>query len=532
MRPSRLSGLLKPALLLVTRGRCKRLVLPGTLALAMLALALAAVASGSTASIAEQVAIQPTSSAPDIGSAQAPRGGRSHSSSTAVVTGYLPLVLLRFDPAHYSNCRFGVGQAAHPVTSYGIPSLNLGWYSDWGAQVNPPRPADVEYVQMLHVSSGGGHSPSGTALADIIANNPGALWLIGNEPDCIHQNNVLPEDYARAYHDAHAFIKEHDPTARVAVGGIVQPTPLRMQYLDMVLDEYVTLYGEALPTDAWHIHSFILREKRGDWGCDIPPGIAVDEGMLYTFPDDTDRVDIFQDRIMVFRQWMRDQGYRDTPLIITEYGTLAGYYDPDWKYVDSNGDPMDEARARDFMTATFDYLLSANDPDLGYPADENRLVQRWLWYSLDDAIAYGGALFDPFTFNMLQLGQDFGDYTSAIPPTVDLLAVDVTQVGPVPFSPTSPATVTLRARVSNVGNVAIAQPVTVRLLDGNGHQIGSDETIAEPIAGCAEIQEVSITWSNVPPGLHTVWVVVDPEDEVSEADEDNNQVQGAVLVAE
>jgi len=531
MRSSQLSGLLKRALLLVTRGRCKRLVLPGTLALGMLALALAAVASGSAAPIAEQAAVEPTSSSADIGSAQAPRGGRSHSSSTAVVTGYLPLVLLRFDPAHYSNCRFGVGQAAHPVTSYGIPSLNLGWYSDWGAQASPPRPGGVEYVQLLHVSSDG-YSPRGATLADIIAANPGALWLIGNEPDCIYQNNVLPEDYAQAYHDAYAFIKEHDLTAQVAAGGIVQPTPLRMQYLDMVLDEYMTLYGEALPTDAWHIHSFILREKRGDWGCDIPPGITADEGMLYIFPDDTDRLDIFQDRIMVFRQWMRDWGYRDTPLIITEYGTLTPYYDPEWKYVDSNGDPMDEARARDFMYGTFDYLLTASDPDLGYPADENRLVQRWLWYSLDDTIAYGGALFDPFTLNMLQLGHDFGDYTSAISPTVDLLAVDVTQMGSVPFPPASPATVTLRARVSNVGSVTIAQPVTVRLLDGQGHQIGSDEAITGTIAGCAEVEEVSITWSNVPPGVHTLWVVVDPEDEVAEANEDNNEAQGVVLVAE
>jgi len=397
---------------------------------------------------------------------------------------------------------------------------------------------------MLHVSSGGGHSPSGTALADIIAANPGALWLIGNEPDCIHQDDVLPEDYARAYHDAHAFIKEHDPTARVAVGGIVQPTPLRMQYLDMVLDEYVTLYGEALPTDAWHIHSFILREVTWEaypdtyYGCDIPPGIDADHGELYNWWDG-DRIDIFQQRMAAFRGWMKQRGYRDKPLYITEYGTLLPYYGGD-PYVYDNGTPddpsddivFDEARARDFMYASFDYMLSASDPDLGYPADENRLVQRWLWYSLDDTIAYGGALFDPFTSNMLQLGHDFGDYTSAISPTVDLLAVDVTQMGSGPFPSASPATVTLRARVSNVGNVTIAQAVTVRFLDDQGHQIGSDQLITETIAGCAEIEEVSITWSNVPPGLHTVWVVVDPEDEVTEASEDNNQVQGVVLVAE
>jgi hypothetical protein len=393
----------------------------------------------------------------------------------------------------------------------------------------------VEYVQVLRVSSDG-YSPSGATLVGIIGANPGALWLIGNEPDCIYQDDVLPQEYAQAYHDAHAFIKGHDPTARVAVGGIVQPTPLRMTYLDIVLDTYSQLYGGPLPTDAWSIHSFILREASCEhysecWGAEIPPGIDEEHGELYTL-DDFDSLDIFQARIVDFRQWMQDRGYRDTPLLITEYGTLLPYYDPDSLFYDSNGDPFDEARARDFMYGTFDYLLTASDPDLGYPADENRLVQRSLWYSLDDTDKYGGALFDPFTSNMLQLGHDFGDYTSALSPSVDLLAVDVTQMGSVPFSPSSPVTVTLRARVSNVGNVTIAQAVTVRFLDDQGHQIGSDETIAEPIAGCAEVKEVSITWSNVPPGVHTVWVVVDPEDEVTEADEDNNQVQGVVLVAE
>lgn len=501
MRSSRLGGLPEPALLPAIRAKCKRLALPGALALGTLALALVAVASGSGVSGAEQVAGLPASGAPEIASAQAPRGDSGRSNFTGAVTCYPPIAFTHFEAGHYPNCRFGVGLAYRSILSYSISSLNLGWYSDWGAQASPPRPADIEYVQMLHVSGDGGHSPSGDALADIIAANPTALWLIGNEPDCIYQDNVLPEDYARAYHDAYAFIKARDPTARVAVGGIVQPTPLRMEYLDMVLDAYVTLYGEALPTDAWHIHSFILQEKRDDWGCDIPPGITADEGMLYVFPDDTDRLDIFQDRIMAFRQWMRDRGYRDTPLIITEYGTLVPYYDPDWKYEDSNGDPMNEARARDFMTATFDYLLTASDPDLGYPADENRLVQRWLWYSLDDTISYGGALFDRFTQNMLQLGHDFGAYTSAISPTVDLLAVDVRQAGSVPFSPSSPATVTLQARVSNVGNVAIAQPVAVRFLDGEGHQIGSDHVITGTIAGCAQVREVSITWPNVPPAF-------------------------------
>ena len=199
----------------------------------------------------------------------------------------------------YTNCRFGIGQAYRPLISYDVASLNVGWYVDWKTQLSPPRPGGIEYVQMLRMVGPTSYSPSGSALADRIAANPGALWLVGNEPDCIYQDNMLPQNYAQAYHHAYSFIKSHDPMARVAVGGIVQPTPLRMQYLDIVLDTYASLYGEALPTDAWHIHTFILREANCDvypgecWGSEIPPGISADHGMMYDL-EDTDNLDIFE----------------------------------------------------------------------------------------------------------------------------------------------------------------------------------------------------------------------------------------------
>lgn len=438
------------------------------------------------------------------------------------------------DTGSYPNCRFGAGQTCHPVISYNVSSINLGWYVNWGTQASPPQPGGIEYVQMLRVS-GSGYSPSGATLADRIAANPGALWIVGNEPDCIYQDNTLPQEYAQAYHDAYSFIKVHDPTAHVSAGGIVQPTPLRMEYLDIVLDTYTSLYGEPLPTDAWNIHTFILREAScavypGDcWGAEIPPGITADHGVLYTL-DDIDRLDIFQERIVQFRQWMQDRGYRDTPLIISEYGTVLPYYDPGSLYYDSRGEPFTEARARDFMYGTFDFMLSASDQNLGYAADENRLVQRWLWYSLDDT-SYGGALFDPLTLDPMQLGTDLGAYTASISPTVDLFAVSVEQMGFIPHSPTSTVTVTLQARISNVGNVVITQPVTARFLDGDGYPIGSDLVISETVAGCAGVKEITTTWSNVMPGAHTVRVIVDPGNELSEENEDNNEAYGTVLVA-
>ena len=467
--------------------------------------------------------------------------GQSQSPSlpSVATAGTVTSTQLSSDADSYLNCRFGVGQAANPVISYDIASLNAGWYANWGARADPARPAGTEYVQFLRVSDGAGYGdrehpdppsyrPSGAKLAAIVAGNPGALWVVGNEPDCIWQDNVLPENYAVAYHEAYEAIKALDPTARVSAGGIVQPTPLRLAYLDAVLDAYVAQYGRSLPTDAWNIHTYILREERDNYGCDVPPGSDADAGKLYDIYD-SDDLGIFQARIWDFRDWMYRHGYRDTPLIISEYGTLLDYYERD-PFVGPDGDPFDEERAREFMYGTFDFLRTASDTAVGYAADEDRLVQRWLWYSLDD-IYYGGILFDPNTTAPMALGVAFGDYTGGILPAPDLLALGVKQIAPVPLSPADGATVTLEARVSNAGNVPTSGPITVRFLDADGGKIGEDRVIADTIAGCAAVRTVTTTWSNVEPGTHTVQILVDPENEVSESDEENNEVAGRALVA-
>jgi hypothetical protein len=177
---------------------------------------------------------------------------------------------------------------------------------------------------------------------------------------------------------------------------------------------------------------------------------------------------------------MRERGYWDRPLYITEYGSLWPYYGT--PFVTNDGeDVFDEARAARFMTSTFDSLLSASDSSVGYGymADQNRLVQRWLWYSLDGT-DYGGALFDMRTTVLRPQGVSFAEYTGAISPTVDLLAVEVGQVAPVPLSPTDAATVTLEVRISNVGNVAVTEPITIRLVNESGQKIGDDIALLMP----------------------------------------------------
>ncbi len=293
--------------------------------------------------------------------------------------------------------RFGFGVAISSIEQYDVGQLHAGWYLDWSSDPDPAYPGGMEYAQMVNVR-GGNIFPGVGDLERTARLNPGSLWLVGNEPDVLWQDGITPREYARVYHDVYEALRSADPTCQVAIGGVSQPTPLRLEYLDMVLDAYTDLYGETIPVDVWNVHAFILREERGSWGVDIPPGISVDEGRLFEI-EDHDSLEIFGQQILDFRRWMNDRGERDKPLIVSEYGIVM-----------PTEFGFSHERVRDFMYATFDFFIASKDPDLGYPADDNRLVQRWLWYSLSDTVYPTGNLFDAATGQITPLGLAYGSY--------------------------------------------------------------------------------------------------------------------------
>jgi hypothetical protein len=298
--------------------------------------------------------------------------------------------------------RFGVGVALPPVDQYDVGRLGAGWYVNWWVNPDPPRPNDMEFVQMIRVP-GGSYAPDIDTIGAAADANPGSLWMIGNEPDVVWQDNATPAEYAQVYHDLYTFLKGRDPSCRVAIGGISQPTPLRLRYLDMVLEAYQRLYGQKMPVDVWNIHAFILREEKDSWGVDIPPGISDTKGILYEIEDHGD-LEVFKQQIVDFRRWMKERGERNKPLIVSEYGILMP---------EDYGFPHE--MVRDFMYESFDYFLTATDESLGYPADGNRLVQRWAWYSLSDTRYPTGNLFDPETKEITPLGRDYGSYLEGTP---------------------------------------------------------------------------------------------------------------------
>jgi PKD repeat protein len=175
-----------------------------------------------------------------------------------------------------------------------------------------------------------------------------------------------------------------------------------------VWDTYQQAYGETMPVDVWNIHAFVLREVYGSWGVSTPPGVPQSCGIDYAIRD-ADDVNIFRDNLIAFRQWMKDKGEQNKPLVISEYGILW----PDWLQ-DEDGIGWPATRVSHFMTQTFDLLLTETYTDVGYPEDDYRLVQTWAWYSLSEDQQYNGYLFHSSDKSISLMGQTYADYTTAL----------------------------------------------------------------------------------------------------------------------
>lgn len=296
--------------------------------------------------------------------------------------------------------RAGISVSSPANVAVWAQRLGASWYLDWNA-AEVDGDLGVEHWKMVRLSPRGIH-PSRSTIRQLAAREPGSVWIIGNEPDVIWQDNLTPEAYARAYYQLYHLIKESDPTAQVAVAGVSQATPLRLAYLDQVLAIYQADYGSPMPVDWWTVHGFVLREEKGSWGVDIPPGSEAQTGLLYELSDHGS-LDYFESQLRAFRAWMAARGYRETPLALTEFGILIP---ADYGYTDEV--------VVQYLKDTFALLLAMEDPEMGFPPDDHRLVQRWAWFSLSDPQYPTSNLADLSTDSYTPVGVAYRDFILAL----------------------------------------------------------------------------------------------------------------------
>ena len=312
---------------------------------------------------------------------------------------------------------FGLDRNAIGISNYDTSLLCAGWYHDWGIKANPPRPQGMEFVQTVrvgeqHFDLDNQSAYSWATLDQAIDANPGSLWLIGNEPD----GNPLmpacdgryPAEYAEIYSIFYDYIKGRDPTALVGNGGIIQGSPIRLNWLGQVWDAYLAQHPGAteMPVDVWNMHNQIIWERRSG-GADLPLGCTNPEQAWSWL--DTSMIDdprYFRDAVENMRQFMKDHGQQDKPLIISEYGMMQ---------TEDHGFTVD--RVNEYMTNTFLYLFDATSTSLGMPGDGYRMVQRWNWFALNvpyGSSGYGhgvwnGTLFDPDNQEITEFGRHFAE---------------------------------------------------------------------------------------------------------------------------
>jgi len=407
------------------------------------------------------------------------------------------------------------GDQGTTISDYDAARLGAGWYHDYRARLDAPTPGGIRHVQMIHANINTARLAQ--TYGAIVDANPGDTWILGNEPDRYGQDERTPAEYAVFYHDTYTFLKDRDPTSIVSPAGLVQPTPLRLRYLDMVLSTYQSRYGTLMPVDQWDMHNFILREDES-WGAGIPIGLDAfaHEAVLYQ-PYQHGDIEIFKQQLRNMRQWMNDRGYRDVPLRISELGILLS----PWHGYDHDA-------VRLFMVNAFDFMLTATDAQTGYPADGNRLVQEFAWFSLnyyawEPINGYGtnGNFFDHDTAVIQSLGIAFEEYVkSKRIETIDLKVIDFRSD---PLNLTTTSAATWEVDFLNQGGIN-AEDVEVRFWHGDpaagGQLLGSSPTRARVEPNCNSALTAEFVW--VPPaaGQYKIYAQlvaanIDAEDNLS-----------------
>ena len=448
------------------------------------------------------------------------------------------------------NCRYGVSSLFDNESPF-IQELGVGWVLNFGANFDRPVPDGVEYTPMVRFKpqlDGNGertgnyrvptqpftHDSNG--LGPIIDANPGKLWIVGNEVDRIEwQDDLMPDVYATAYHDAYHFIKDRDSSAQIAISGLVEVTPGRLQYLNMVWESYLEKYNTTMPVDVWNMHIYILPELRQDGGnagaavaLGTNPALAIKDAgnppdrTLCPHDDvycmaEQDDMTIFAGQVVAMRQWMKEHGQQNKPLILSEYSLLNPV-----DYTDEYGVSFSRERNRDFMLASFDYLESATDANLGYPMDNNRLVQQWLWFTV--------YFYPRFSSNLLQEGYTADNYVlepsgtafsdtvnGKRPFSINTFISEVSSTTATTITPTGTISATIAATIYNNGDTATTMTSTVRFYakeDGT-ELIGVGE-VSSGLIGCARnAAQVEVVWDGLEAGVHRYWAKMDGGNTVS-----------------
>lgn len=479
-----------------------------------------------------------------------------------------------------ANCRYGL--AAMGADQVGVvDDFGAGVFLDFNYKGTLAASNGAQYIPVIRVvqdkDANGNYLPSYTVTPSIESTDPanpatlaywlnvhpGALWFVGNEVDRgpdpgqieSSQGDMYPHVYAEAYHDVVQYIRQHDPAAHVAVSGLVQVTPGRMQYLDLVWEAHIEKYGYPMDVDVWNMHIYILPEANTQGGPNGIANIAVgtDPALakresggdpaqcplteIYCFAEH-DNMNVFAQQVINMRTWMRDHGQRHKPLILSEFSLLYPYENDGGSCFiqDEYGNCFTPERVQTFMSAALQYLQTATNPALGYPLDGNRLVQQWIWFSINHK-NLAGSVSNLYNHDengittIRPLGTLFANTVNSQPVNVNLVPVQASSPGG-ETGEGDTANVEIWATFRNNGNTQVVNAFNVTFYADAALTVPIGTAVVLPqVIGCSQIAyRASVAWDNLMPGVHPFWAKIDSTNVVPESNESDNVIRGIVLV--
>jgi len=157
---------------------------------------------------------------------------------------WLPLVSKdRTGPGTRPLSKMGVGLACDPTPWQEVAdATGAYWLYDWSVSRARAEEAGGKYVPMVRTKYDSGNP---TAFA---AAYPGSYWIVGNEPNVTSEDNLAPDEAARAYSGLCAAILGVDPSAKCIVGGVLNET----EYMG----EMLAYWPGTVPIAGLHWHHY------------------------------------------------------------------------------------------------------------------------------------------------------------------------------------------------------------------------------------------------------------------------------------
>jgi hypothetical protein len=292
-----------------------------------------------------------------LSSRGAPQGTRSL--AVLLCAGAL-LLLARSSPLPALPGPPGGLVAVELLSAQALDQLGTIWYYAYHYEgANAARHHRV-FVALPHHDEG--------RLAATMRAHPGSWWMVGNEPNDPHQDNLSPTAYAAFYHRFARIARREDPMARLMPAGIANAD---WQWAEAFCTAYREAQGSYPRVDAWNVHNYVLESN-------------------YSQLDQQ----VFRDRLIAFRAWMSRAGEGDKPLVLSEFGILVGQERHDTRY-----EPPEEIVA--YIHETVGWL------------HETDYVQSWAWFASYTSGLFNGDLYD-HTGQLTLYGEAYRDALQAI----------------------------------------------------------------------------------------------------------------------